>query len=250
MLNFVICDDNPAVLSRLEKMLESIFINNDIDAVTGLTASNASDVISYVKSHKVDVLILDINLKSKISGCDIASIVREKNKDVYIIFTTGHLEYALVAYKYKTFDYLPKPVVEEKLEETILRLVDDMKSTPKKFIRLNNNKTIINQDEVNYIKKDGMKLVFCTNTRTYETYSSFNQIKSCLPGNFVRCHKSFIVNVNKISDIDSNKNTILFSQNESCSIGAKYKNEILEVLKNGISTKNMDSINNRKCNVN
>lgn len=250
MLNFVICDDNPAVLNRLSKMLEAIFINNNIEAEIGLKALSASDVINYLESNKVDVLILDINLKSETTGCDIAEMVRKKNKDVYIIFTTGHLEYALIAYKYKTFDYLPKPIVDERLEETILRLMDDMKSTPSKFIRLNNNKTIINQDEVNYIKKDGMKLVFCTNNRTYETYSSFNKIKDCLPDNFVRCHKSFIVNVKNISDINSNKNTILFAPNESCSIGAKYKNEIMEVLKNGNSTNNLECINNGECDVN
>lgn len=244
MLNFVICDDNPAVLDRLSKMLESIFISNDIDATIGLKAITAFDVMNYIGDHKVDVLILDINLKSETSGCDIANLVRKNNKDVYIIFTTGHLEYALVAYKYKTFDYLPKPIAQERLEETILRLIDDIKHTPSKFIRLNNNKTIINQDEVNYIKKDGMKLVFCTNSRTYETYSSFNKIESCLPENFVRCHKSYIVNVKKISDINSNKNTILFSHDESCSIGAKYKNKILEVLKNGNSTNNLERINN------
>ena len=245
MLNFVICDDNPNILDRLSKMLESIFINNQIDAEIGLKSLTAYDVINYIEHNKVDVLILDINLKSETSGCDIANIVRKKNKDVYIIFTTGHLEYALIAYKYKTFDYLPKPIVDERLEETILRLMDDIKQTPSKFIKLN-NKTIINQDEINYIKKDGMKLVFCTNTRTYETYSSFTKIENCLPGNFVRCHKSFMVNVKNISDIDSNKNTIVFSPNDSCSIGAKYKNEILEVLKNGNFTNNLECINNRE----
>lgn len=250
MLNFVICDDNSAILNRLDKMLESIFINNDIDAQIGLKALTALDVVNYVENYKVDVLILDINLKSEMTGCDIANIVRKKSKDVYIIFTTGHLEYALIAYKYKTFDYLPKPIIDEKLEETILRLMEDIKHTPSKFIRLNNNKTIINQDEVNYIKKDGMKLVFCTNSRTYETYSSFNKIAVCLPENFVRCHKSYIVNVKKISDINSNKNTILFSHNDYCSIGAKYKNKILEVLKNGNSTNNLDCTNNRECDVN
>ena len=245
MLNFVICDDNPTILDRMSKMLESIFINNDIDAKIGLKSTTASGVLEYVSLNKVDVLILDINLKSDLSGCDIANEVRKENKDIYIIFTTGHLEYALIAYKYKTFDYLPKPIVDERLEETILRLMDDIESSPTKFIKLN-NKTIINQEEINYIKKDGMKLVFCTDNRTYETYSSFNKIKSCLPENFVRCHKSYIVNIKNISDINYNKSTILFSCNDSCSIGAKYKYETLEVLKNGNFTNNLEHINNRK----
>ena len=245
MLNFVICDDNIVVLNRLAKTLESIFIRNNIDGIVGLKSDSAEEVLEYTKINHVDVLILDINLKSNISGCDIADIVRKKNKNIYIIFTTAHLEYALIAYKYKTFDYLPKPLSEEKLEDTILRLIDDVTKSPSKFIKLNNNKTIINQDEVNYIKRDKMKLVFCTSSRNYEIYSSFNKIKSCLPDNFVRCHKSFIVNINKIADIKTSSNTILFNHNEQCLIGDKYKNDFMEVLNNGNVKHNVDCINDR-----
>ncbi|MBE5819371.1 MAG: response regulator transcription factor [Clostridiales bacterium] len=246
MLNFVLCDDNLPTLNRLNKMLEAIFINNNIDATVSLKAQSSTDVLNYIENNKVDVLVLDINLKENMSGCDIADTVRKNNKDVYIIFTTGHLEYALLAYKYKTFDYLPKPIIEEKLEETILRLMDDIEKSPAKFLKLNNNKTIINQDDINYIRRDGMKLIVHTDDRTYESYTSFNKIEDCLPENFVRCHKSFIANVNNITNIETNKNIITFSNNENCSIGAKYKNNFMEVFKNGISSNNLDSINNRK----
>ena len=243
MLKFVICDDNKSALDRLEKMLDSIFIKNDISASVVYSSTKAQDIVDYVNNNSIDVLILDINLNSKINGCDIADIARKKSKDTYIIFSTGHMEYVLLAYKYKTFDYLPKPILEERLEETVLRLIEDMNSSPVKFIKLNNNKTIIKQDNINYIKKDGMKLVFCTNTRNYEVYSSFNKIKDTLPKNFVRCHKSFMVNVKNINDIDSNKNMILFNHNQKCFIGGKYKNNIMEVLKNGNISNNLDSIN-------
>lgn len=243
MLNFVLCDDNASVLSRLSKMLESIFINHNIDASIILESSTPSEVVEFVKKNKFDVLITDINLKSEITGFDIANIVRKANKNAYIIFTTGHLEYVLMAYKYKTFDYIPKPIVDDRLEETILRLLDDIQQSPNKYIKLSNN-TIINQNEINYIKKDGMKLVFCTNSRTYEIYSSFSKIQNCLPENFVRCHKSFIANTKNVTSINSVTNTILFSNNSNCFIGSKYKNEILEVFKDGNSTHNMDCINN------
>ena len=238
MLNFALCDDNIIVLNRLCKMLESIFISHNIEAEIGCKSTSGEEVLSYVNKHLVDVLILDINLKSSMNGCDIADIVRNKNKYVYIIFTTAHLEYVLLAYKYKTFDYLAKPVSQERLTETILRLVEDMQNMPTKFLRLNNNKTIINEREINYIKREGMKLVFCTNTRNYETYSSFNKIQSCLPENFIRCHKSFIVNVNNISDVKYSKNMILFG-GDTCSIGAKYKSNFMEVFNNGNTSEHL-----------
>lgn len=81
-------------------------------------------------------------------------------------------------------------------------------------------------------------------------YSSFSKIQDCLPENFVRCHKSFIVNIKNIIGINAVTNTILFPNNSSCFIGAKYKNEILEVLKmeilqtiwNALTTENQNLI--------
>ena len=152
MISFVLCDDNLQILNRLAKSLEGIFFRNDISAEISFQSTVANDVLNYVSTNKVDVLILDINLKASITGFDIANAVRKKNKDVYIIFSTGHLEYALMAYKYKTFDYLSKPVCDERLEETILRLVEDRKNIGKKFVKIDRN-TIINANDINYIKK-------------------------------------------------------------------------------------------------
>lgn len=240
MLNFVICDDNEVILNKLDKMLNSIFIKHNIDAQIGLKTISPEKVLNYTSSNNVDVLLLDINLNSDINGCDLAQEIRKINKNAYIIFTTGHLEYALLAYKYKTFDYLAKPVVQERLEKTIIRLIDDINYKPNEFISLN-KKLVINPNEIDYIKKDGMKLILCGKEKTYEIYSSFSKITNCLPENFCRCHKSFIVNLNNISNVDCSKNTIFFKEKDFCFIGAKYKKEILEVFKNGNFTKILDN---------
>lgn len=233
MLNFVVCDDNNVILNKISKMLESIFIKHSLDANIVLKSNSANDVISFIKNNKVDVLLLDINLKGNISGLNIAEELRKTNKSAYIIFTTGHLEYVMLAYKFKTFDYLPKPITIEKLEETILRLFNDIEnSSHKKYIKIGNNQTIICENDIEYIKRDGMKIVFHTNKQDYETYSSFKKIQLNLPQNFVRCHKSFIVNINKISNIETSSNTISFENNSHCLIGPKYKNNFMEVLNN------------------
>lgn len=247
MLSFVVCDDNKAILDRLVKMLESLFIKHHFDAEVSFASTDAISTLQYVENNTVNALFLDIDLKSKISGLDLAEKIRKNNKQVYIVFTSAHLEYILKAYQYKTFDFMPKPITVERLEDTVLRMMDDMGSNDNKshFIRLNNRNTIINENSVNFIKKDGMKLVFYTDNRIYETYSSFNKISEELPSNFVRCHKSYIANINKITDVSPTKNTIIFD-NESglkCFIGPKYKNKIMEVLKNdGDVTNNLDGV--------
>ena len=232
MLNFALCDDNQNILEKLDKLLVNIFTKNDFEAQVCFKFNNFEDLLNCFDNNKIDVLLLDINLKSNKSGLDLAEEIRKKNKDVYLIFTTAHLEYAMVAYKYKTFDYIPKPITYDRLEDTIKRLFDDIYGLPKKYIRIDNKNTLVDEAEIQYIRREGMKLVFHTANRDYEAYSSFNKIQESLPENFVRCHKSFIANINNIKDVDPVTLTISFGNNSECYIGPKYKREFMEVVKN------------------
>ena len=231
MLKFCILDDNLNVVNKLSSMLDSIFINNDFDAEISFKSTKAEDALSFISTNPIDVLLIDIELKYKLTGIEIAKKIRDINKNCYIIFTTGHLEYGLIAYKCKTFDFLPKPITLERLEETIIRLFDDIKGNYKKFIRLDNKNTIIDQQQIDYIKRDGMKIVFHTNSRDYQIYSSFNKLQDILPDNFVRCHKSFIANVDNVTKVEPVSNLIYFD-NSFCDIGPKYKNDFMEVINN------------------
>lgn len=244
MLNFAICDDNPNILSKISKMIEAVFINNNLDGKVCFTTTNPSDLLTFSKKSNIDVYILDIDLKSCINGLDLASQIRANNKNAYLVFTTAHLEYIMLAYKYKTFDYLAKPITIERLEETILRLFEDAKCSSNIYVNIGNSSNMLNENDIYCIKKQGMKLIYCTKEKSYEAYSSFSKIEDCLPENFVRCHKSYIANVNKISNINSNNNTIQFDNSTTCLIGPKYKLNLMEVLNNGNTTNNLECTNN------
>lgn len=224
MLNFVLCDDNKNILNRLEKMLEAILINNDLSGQVVFSTTNPDNFLVYIENHPFDVVILDIDLKSNLSGMDLANIIRKRNKKAYIIFTTAHLEYLMVAYKYKTFDFLAKPITLERLQETIDRLFDDISDEPNTFFKFGKKKEYINTNDIFFIQKEGKKAIFKTFDNDLELNSSFSDILSHLPKNFVRCHKSYIVNINKISYINTN-NTIAFKENFNgqCYIGPKFE---------------------------
>lgn len=250
MLNFALCDDNVSIANKLSKMLDSIFIKNNLPGEIVLVEKNPDNLLNFIdKNNNVHVLLMDIDLKSNINGIELVNKIRKRNKSMYIIFTTAHLEYGILAYKCKTFDFLPKPITYERLEETIYRIFDDAYNSPKQFLKLDNKNTFITEDSVYFIRKEGMKLVFNTKSREYEIYSSFNNISDSLPNNFVRCHKSFIVNIDNITDINYKTNTVYLDNNPNihCSIGSKYKKDFMEVMKNNGNFKfNLDSFNNRK----
>lgn len=233
MLNFVLCDDNMKVLNKLSHMFDNIFMKNDLEAKVAFKTTKDSELLNYIKENPIDVLALDINLHSDLTGLEIAKQVRDQNKDCYIIFTTGHSEYVFLAYQCKTFDYICKPITEDRLKETVLRLFDDLHkgTSRKKYIRLDNRNTIIDESEVQYIKRDGMKVIFHTKARDYEVYSSFAKLEKQLPNNFVRCHKSFIANVNNITKLEPTANAIYFDGGIKCDIGPKYKIEFMKGVK-------------------
>ena len=226
MLNFVICDDNINILNKLSTMLEKLFLKHDYDAKISFKTTDVDELLNYVTKNKFNVLVLDINLRSDITGLEIAEKVRSFNRDCYLIFTTAHMEYILSSFKYKTFDFLAKPISIDRLEDTLVRLWNDITATPKKYIKLDNKNTIIDENEIMFIKRNSMKLIIHTKSRDFEIYSSFVKILPDLPDNFIRCHKSYIANVNNISNIVSN--TIYFNDNSKCEIGMKYKEEFME----------------------
>lgn len=231
MLNFAIIDDEPNSIANLSHTLESIFITHNYDANICFETTNIDDLFHYLDNNSIDVLFLDIDLRSNLSGLEIAEKVRKTNKNCYFIFVTAYTEYGLDAYKYKTFDFISKPFNYSRLEECIIRLFDDVHNLPRKFIKLEHKNTIIDECQIKYIRRDGMKLIFHTDSRDYEVYSSFTKIQDKLPPNFVRCHKSFIANINNITKIEPLTNMVYFNDS-FCDIGPKYKHEFMEVIKN------------------
>lgn len=232
MLNFIICDDEPLMINKLSALFEKAFMKNDFDAKIVLKTSNYKEILSFMSSNQANVVILDIEFKkSQINGLNIAKEIRKINKDCYIIFVTSHFEYIMEAYDYKTFAYLFKNSLNvDTLSDTLYRLFDDISSSSTKFLKIDSKGTFVDLNDVHFIEKNGMKLIYHTSHGILETYNSFSKILSSLPENFVRCHKSFIANVNNIVHISLTDACIKFKNDDVCYIGPKYKNLLMEVI--------------------
>lgn len=232
MLNFIICDDEPHMINKLSLLFEKAFIKNDFDAKIAFKTSSPAELLSFMSSNLVNVVVLDIEFKnSKFNGLNIAEEIRKINKDCYIIFITSHFEYVMEAYDYKTFAYLFKNSISvDTLSDTLNRLFDDISGCSTKFLKIDGKGNFVDLNDVQFIEKNSMKLIYHTSHGILETYNSFSRIVDKLPDNFVRCHKSFVANINNIVHISLNDSKITFKNDEVCYIGPKYKNLFMEVI--------------------
>ena len=231
MLNFVICDDDIRMIEKLSSVIEKVLLNHDYDAKIVFKTTNYDKLLEYISSNNVNVVFLDIEFSGcKENGLDIAKKIREINKNCYLIFVTSHFEYIVNAYKFKTFDYIFKSSIDiENISSTLKRLFDDIYDSDAKFLKINNKNTFIDLKDILFIEKAGVKIIYHTYQTDYVSYNSFNKLT--LPKNFIRCHKSFIVNIDNISNISYADNIIYLKNGSTCYIGPKYKNSLLEVIR-------------------
>ena len=112
----VMADDEPGVMLLLCSILSKL----ERALVIG-AADNAKDAIALVREHNPDLAFLDIELPD-IKGIELAERLREIKPDLAIVFITAHQEYSLDAFKLYAFDYILKPIDEERVKSSFQRI--------------------------------------------------------------------------------------------------------------------------------
>ena len=219
MINIAICDDEPSVLQAISKITESAIITAEFDAEISIVTTSQNKVYEAIKNHQIAVLFLDIDFNADgINGVDFALELRKINKDFKLIFITGHFEYAMLAYKCKTFDYIMKPIDKNKIITILNRLKNDVTSTELCLFKINKDCTLRTKD-IFFIERNKSKATIYTKDASYETCFSLNNLEKELPNSFVRVHRSYIVNSDQISKISKDEKTIYFENNLNCPMG-------------------------------
>ncbi len=224
MIQVIGIDDEPYALELMEAYC------NQIPQVTWLEGfENPLEGIEFVNNNKVDLVLLDIQMP-QLSGLDVVGLV---HKDIPIVFTTAYDQYALEGYALRVFDYLLKPIAFERFAKTI-EAIKKIKNTPNAgpspgFIMVKTEHRIerVVLDELVLIK--GLKdyLVLEASGKKIYVLSTFSKIMATLPNNFMRVHKSYIINLNKVEKFEKNKVQVGPSL---VPIGASYKPDFLQRL--------------------
>lgn len=221
MIRIGMCDDNLTVLNGIAKILESELIEQDIDAEITIITNDQNIIYEQIKNQEIDILFLDIDFKNGKNGIDFALELRKLNKNFYLIFVTAFQRYIQLSLTTKVFDYLIKPINREVIHDLCLRLNEEFKANTNLFLHI--NKWIsIRTNDILYIEKMRNQAIIYTERFSRTTYKTLEQLLEILPENFVRCHRSFIINTNKIVSIDRKLNLAYFINERSCPINSNF----------------------------
>lgn len=212
-MNCIIIDDESTARVIIEKLCENVA---DINVVGQFP--NAMQAIKYLNEHTVDLIFLDIHMPD-FSGFD---FIKTLKNPPHIIVTTSDKDYALEAFEYDFIvDYLVKPITLERFKKAIAKA----DKAAKKVVSTNSSETSSeekNQDDVLYVNIDrrlikidipsiylieskGDYINLKTEGKNYIVHSTLKKIESKLPADlFLKIHRSFIINIKKIIDIEDN----------------------------------------------
>lgn len=227
-LKCLLVDDDPLAIMVIESHLQRI-PNVEIIGVF----NNALTAYDVLLNNSIDLLILDIEMP-EITGID---FVKSLFKPPMVIFTTANKDYAITGFELNAIDYIVKPVTFERLAKSMNKVIEIKKQRELSsviqpigesgFIFLKENKRNIKVflKEIVYLEslKDYTKVI--TSEKTVITKQSISSFEEMLDGwQFIRVHKSFIVN---IEHIDSYNQAEIEIGTTIIPIGRTYKDEVI-----------------------
>jgi DNA-binding LytR/AlgR family response regulator len=234
MIKCISIDDEPLALKQIVAYIEKTPFLELVEHF-----DSALQAMDWLSKNEIDLMFVDINMPD-LSGMDFVKSLPQPPK---VIFTTAYSEYALEGFKVDAVDYLLKPIGYSDFLKATQKAKDRFFSYPTATEQLDSNEEFlfikteykiqrINLKDIKYI--EGMReyvRIFIENQPAVMTLLSMKKLDEHLPQkDFMRVHRSFIVNLNKISIIERNR--IIFDKDTYIPISEQYKEGFQKFLDN------------------
>ncbi len=202
LINCIIIEDEPLALKRTKEFVNQVSYLHLLESFT-----NAFGAIGFLKTNKVDLIFLDIEMDG-LTGIELIESLTFKPQ---IIITTAYDKYALKGFELNVADYLLKPFRFDRFLNAVERVYDAISKDKKEekdfiFVKTEYRLERIPFCDIYFIEGMGDYRNVQTNSKKILTLQTFVDFEKELPSNkFCRVHKSFIVAVDKIISIERNR---------------------------------------------
>lgn len=212
MLKVLVVDDEMLARDELKYLLEK---TKEVEIIG--EADCVEDALEELMKNKPDIVFLDIQLSDD-NGFEIANILKKMKNPPSIVFATAYDQYALQAFEVDALDYILKPFDEERIVQTLkkykkqkqikLETKQDVKSVDvtaemhKLALPIEESIVLVNIEDIIYVGLVDGKVTVKTMKETYVTHDTLVILEKKLPQTiFMRVHRSFVANINHISEI-------------------------------------------------
>jgi DNA-binding LytR/AlgR family response regulator len=223
MLNCIVVDDDEmsrrVVVHFIEKT-KSLQLSKEFD--------NAIDAVQYLDEEHVDIIFLDVQMP-EMSGMD---FINSLEKDIDIILITSEQKYAVEAFEKKVTDYLVKPIDYSRFLQAAQKAQTNIEATRTNtvkrrefYVRTDAKIVRVSYEKILYVEALADYVIIQTDAKKHIVHFTMKGIVNRLPGNeFIRTHRSYIVNLDKIEALEDNS---LLIGEKYIPIGASYKEALL-----------------------
>jgi len=211
----VVDDEDPAREELIALINEG---SDDIDVIG--EASSGLSALRIIAEKKPDIVFLDIQMPG-IDGLELAREITFMEEKPVIVFVTAYDEYAIKAFELAAVDYILKPAHPKRLKKTLERVVSIMEeksggratekifevSGPPKLTRViarrkgKENRILVDIQDILYFYASGRDCFLVTKEEEFDVKYNLKELEERLDKIFLRCHKSFLVNINHIEEI-------------------------------------------------
>ena len=231
MVKFILVDDDNNELEHIKGLLNEIVEDDKEICCFSKVTPELKQEIKNTDNRKVYVLDIELG-NSKVSGINIAKLIRATDWESEIIFITNHDKMFESVHRsiYEDFDFIEKFHVFDKRFKKDIREILKRNFDNKMFVyKANNVDLTLYYKYILYIyrEKEERKLVIVTNNNSYRVNMSIKEILTLLDDRFKQCHRSCIVNVNRVEEFNYKEGYFVLDTGiKIYMLSKKHKNEV------------------------
>ena len=219
----IIVDDKSAVVSMLQRILKRV---DPAGSHTGYT--EADNALQDAAHMRIDAAFIDIEMPG-MDGITLAKKLRSVSENVFIVFLTGHIEYALEGYEVNALRYLTKPVDINKLKEVIRYVQEKQGGDRQIIIREEGEEILIDIGDVIYMEAMNQNVRIVTSKGEHVIRYNIGDFEEKLKNDgFFRIHRGYLISLSKVKKLV--KNDVLMEDGTTLPVSRSNTKALKEAL--------------------
>lgn len=203
MFRIAVCDDEPIMVGNMERMLNGFQEKHKLDLWVSVFLSGEELCKALESGEAFHLLYLDVRMKS-VDGIEVSRRIRDEflDESLQIVYVSSSQEHTMQMFENRPMNFLPKPVVAEDVERTLLKAMALWERNRSDFeFQIGKKQYRVKINEIMYFESDNKKILIHTIVSTLEFYGKLSQVEKQLTGNhFVWIHKSYLINYQYIRE--------------------------------------------------